>query len=190
MRAAIPTAIDPSNNAGIPPIPAEQAIRCGDCIISYYDIYAIGERDINSAGHLGQDERPKMHAHSESLAAPATVRAVWPVTQRHSALPMLPPRRSRIGNIFAEEIISCLVEPHPPTRREIEAVAARIWSEIQAGGRKVRWCDLEPDCRQRSRMIAAARAALCGSDSRGDRSPQGEAADAPACVPGSGPDRR
>jgi hypothetical protein len=106
-----------------------------------------------------------MHAHSATRVAPATVRAVWPTAHARAPRSIPVARRSRIGNIFAEEIISCLVEPRPPERREIEAVAARIWAEIQTGGPKVGWCDLGPDCRWRRRMIAAARVALCGSDS-------------------------
>jgi hypothetical protein len=47
-----------------------------------------------------------------------------------------------------------------PARHEVQAVAARIWSDIQTASPKVPWDDIVPGCGRHRRIVAAARAAL------------------------------
>jgi hypothetical protein len=70
-----------------------------------------------------------------------------------------------MGTKIADEIISCMRDARHPSAGEVQAVAARIWADIQIGGPSMRWSDLTPGCRQHRQMIAAARAALGASGS-------------------------
>ena len=73
---------------------------------------------------------------------------------------LAPPKRSRLDDIFAEEIVLCMVEARRPGRHHVERVAARIWNDVQPGGAKIGWRDIVPGSPRHRRMIAAARAAL------------------------------
>ena len=101
-----------------------------------------------------------MHAEHGSIAAAATLRAHRSVPMVIQPRLMAPTRRSLVGNIFADEIIVCMIEARRPTGLEIQKVAARMWAESQAGGPSIAWRDVVPGCRRYHRMIAAARAAL------------------------------
>jgi hypothetical protein len=89
-------------------------------------------------------------------------RADLPPTAPSPFLGPTPLKRSRLGPIFPEAVVRCINEARPPVRDEIEAVAAKIWSDVQAGGGTVRWRQLIPGSIRHRRMIAAARAALSG----------------------------
>jgi len=108
-----------------------------------------------------------MHAEQGSIVAVATIRADPAVPLRFQPRLMPPARRSLVGNIFAEEIVACMIEARRPTSLEIQAVAARIWAEVQAGGPRIAWRDIVPGCRRYHRMIAAARAALGARNAAG-----------------------
>ncbi len=108
-----------------------------------------------------------MHAEQGSIAAHPAVRAHRSVPIRFQPRLMPPARRSLVGNIFADEIVACMIEARRPTSLEIQRVAARIWSEVQAGRARIAWRDVMPGCRRYHRIIAAARAAL------GDRNEAG-----------------
>jgi len=56
-----------------------------------------------------------------------------------------------------------------PARHEVEAAAARIWSDIQTATPKIPWDAIVPGCGRHRRIVAAARAAL--GDSRSDGKP-------------------
>ena len=101
-----------------------------------------------------------MHARPGSNVATAAARTAWPVDPFIPARLRPPTGRSRFGHIFAEAIVACMVEARRPDRQEIQAVAARIWAEVQTGRPRIGWCDLVPGCRPHRLMIAAARAAL------------------------------
>jgi hypothetical protein len=70
-----------------------------------------------------------------------------------------PTTRSSVGNL-ADEIVQCLTEGRHPAAYEVQAVAAKIWDDFQAGSPKIPWDDILPGCKRHKRMIAAARAAL------------------------------
>ena len=82
---------------------------------------------------------------------------------------LAPPRRRPIDRIFAEAIVQCMKEGRLPARHEVQAVAARIWSDIQTASPKVPWNDIVPGCGRHRRIVAAARAAL--GDARSDGKP-------------------
>ena len=71
-----------------------------------------------------------------------------------------PARRFNPRHIVAEAIVACLMEGRAPTPDEVEKVAARIWSDVQAGDVRIGWSDLAPGCARRRRMMATARTAL------------------------------
>lgn len=73
---------------------------------------------------------------------------------------LTPAHRQPIDRIFAQAIVLCMSEGRRPSGHEIGALAARIWSDIQPGPRKVPWDDVMPGSRQHRRIVAAARAAL------------------------------
>jgi hypothetical protein len=81
---------------------------------------------------------------------------------------LAPPRRPRIDAIFSEAIVLCMNGGRHPHGHEVQCVAARIWSEIQVGPRKVPWDLIMPGCGRHRRLIAAALAALgvTGSDGK------------------------
>lgn len=101
-----------------------------------------------------------MYADHGSTAATATVRAQRPVARGIQSRPVPPAGRSLVGDVFADEIIACMIEGRRPASVEIRAVAARIWAEVQIGGPRMAWRDVVPGCRRHHQMIAAARAAL------------------------------
>ena len=101
-----------------------------------------------------------MQAHSPIATLGA--RADLPPTDPSAFLGPTPLKRSRLGPIFPEAVVRCINEARPPVRDEIEAVAAKIWSDVQDGGGTVRWRQLIPGSIRHRRMIAAARAALSG----------------------------
>lgn len=101
-----------------------------------------------------------MHAEQGSIAAAAPFRVHRPLPMVIQPRLMAPARRSLIGNIFADEIVACMVEARRPTAAEVQKVAARIWAEVQVGDPLISWRELVPGCGRYRRMIAAARAAL------------------------------
>ena len=78
-----------------------------------------------------------------------------------SARPFLlaPPERRPIDRIFAAAIVRCMKEGRRPAGHEVQAVAARIWSDIQTASPKIPWDDIVPGCDAHRRIVAAARAA-------------------------------
>jgi hypothetical protein len=65
-----------------------------------------------------------------------------------------------IDRIFAPAIVRCMNEGRRPSNDEIDAVAARIWSDIQPGPRRIPWNHVMPGCGLHRRLVAVARAAL------------------------------
>jgi hypothetical protein len=114
-----------------------------------------------------------MHAEHGSIMPPATHRVHRSLPAVIQRPPMATGRRSLIGNIFADEIVACMAEARRPTPAEVQRVAARIWSEVQAGEPWIAWRKLVPGCGRYRRMIAAARAALGDRNDgrRGDKPP-------------------
>ena len=75
-------------------------------------------------------------------------------------------RRSRLAHIFPEEIVACMIEARRPASHEVEAVAAKIWDDIQIGLSGIPWRDVVRDSRRHRQMLAAARIALEGQSDR------------------------
>ena len=99
-------------------------------------------------------------------AAPPTIASATFLLAGHShegrARPFLlaPARPPPIDRIFALAIVQCMNEGRRPAGHEVQSVAARIWSDVQAGPRKVPWDDIVPGCGRHRRIVAAALAAL------------------------------
>lgn len=100
-----------------------------------------------------------MQTEPESPFSVIANRAEWPPLGPSQSYALGPAKRSFAGNL-ADEIVLCLVEGRHPAGHEVDAVAARIWRDIQTGGPKIPWRDIVPGCRRHQRIIAAARAAL------------------------------
>src|SRR3954464_11334363 len=110
-----------------------------------------------------------MHAVPLSTAAATTLLADRsPTAPARSFLLTLPIRRP-IDAIFASAIVSCLNEGRRATGDEVQAVAARIWSDIQVGPGQIPWNEIVPGCGRHRRLVAAARVAL--GDERSDGKP-------------------
>ena len=111
-----------------------------------------------------------MHGASQSTDSATALPADRPRPVRARRFLRAPARRRPIDRIFAEAIVICMNEGRLPAGHEVQAVAARIWSEIQIGPRKVPWDDILPGSARHRRMVAAARAAL-GDSERGGKPP-------------------
>ncbi len=73
---------------------------------------------------------------------------------------LLAPVRGRpIDRIFPSAIVRCMSQGRLPFSHEVEAVAARIWSDIQRRPQRILWDEVTPGCDQHRRILAAARAA-------------------------------
>ena len=107
-----------------------------------------------------------MHAASASTTTSLVDRTI-----PHKTRPLLlaPAKRKQIDRIFAEEIVLCMNKGRLPTSHEVQAVAARIWDDIQIGSPKIPWCEIVPGCHRYRQIVAAARAAL--GDTRSDGKP-------------------
>lgn len=70
---------------------------------------------------------------------------------------MLPPD---ISQIFHPALIDCMTGGRTPEQHEIEAMAERIWSDLNGVSAPVAWCDLLEDSSDRRRAIAAAQMAF------------------------------
>lgn len=105
--------------------------------------------------------------HAASPNAPSASALLVAHSRPVPARPFLlaPPERRPIDRMFAEAIICCMKEGRLPARQEVQAVAARIWSDIQTASPKIPWDDIVPGCRRHRRLVAAARAALGDSGS-------------------------
>ena len=78
-----------------------------------------------------------------------------------------PARPRPVERIFAEAIVLCMKEARRPASLEVQAVAARIWNDMQAGPRKTSWDEILPGCGRHRQILAAARVALGqGTDGR------------------------
>ena len=111
-----------------------------------------------------------MHA---ALLSPASATLLLPdrsLAARARPFLLAPARHEPIDRIFARPIVLCLNEGRRPAGDEVQAVAARIWSDIQVGSPKIPWDDIDPGCNRHRRIVAAARAAL-GEQRGGIKSP-------------------
>jgi hypothetical protein len=70
----------------------------------------------------------------------------------------MPPKAE--SRLLYEGIAACMAEARHPCRREIEAVAAKIWREAYAPSLQIRWEHVERGSQFHRRLLAAARIAL------------------------------
>ena len=108
-----------------------------------------------------------MHAVRQPTASATVLLAGGPLPVRTRPFLLAPVQRQPIDRIFAEAIVLCMNEGRRPARHEVQAVAARIWNDIQVGSPKIPWDDIVPGCGRHRRIVAAARAALGDARSGG-----------------------
>ena len=101
-----------------------------------------------------------MHAAPPTIASATFLLADHSHEGRARHFLLAPVRPPPIDRIFALAIVQCMNEGRRPAGHEVQSVAARIWSDVQAGPRKVPWDEIVPGCGRHRRIVAAARAAL------------------------------
>ena len=109
-----------------------------------------------------------MCAEKGSTNSASVVRPVRLLPVRFQPFLLAPTRRPLVGNTISEAIVMCMIEARRPTNHEVQAVAAKIWRDVQAGSSKIPWRDIVPGCARYRRMIAVACVAL--GDRQGTRS--------------------
>lgn len=67
-----------------------------------------------------------------------------------------------IPRIFHEALIDCIHHARAPTPEEVEAMAARIWSDMRGIHSLSSWREVIPGSKDHGRITSAARAALGG----------------------------